>query len=363
MAGVSGGERPEVAEAALAQARAAAPARSSWVSANAGSGKTRVLTSRVARLLLDGAAPEKILCLTYTKAAAAEMTNRLADTLGRWALLEDGPLREELAALARDAGARRLDAARLAEARRLFAAALETPGGLRIQTIHAFCDSVLRRFPLEAGVSPDFEVADDATGAALAERARDRLAQTAAEGASDAFDLVGAHLSEEGLDALIREVLAKRRLFETARDADALCAAFDIAPAALSERPVEAMLGALDDARLAEAAGILAEGGRSRGPAQRRIPGGAAPRWSPRSRRATALRATGRNARSPPPTGPIRGSGRCCRTSRRGWRRRWSATAPSRRRSARSRSRASRAPSSRPMRRRSGRGARSTTTT
>ena len=86
-------------DAALAQVRAADPARSTWVSANAGSGKTRVLTGRVARLLLAGAPPERILCVTFTKAAAAEMQNRLFDMLGRWAMLDDGALAAALAAL------------------------------------------------------------------------------------------------------------------------------------------------------------------------------------------------------------------------------------------------------------------------
>ena len=142
--------------ASAAQVRAADPARSTWVSANAGSGKTRVLTDRVARMLMAGTDPARILCLTYTKAAAAEMQNRLFRRLGGWAMQPDEALRAALADLgvadAPDAGA--IDAARLARARRLFAQAIETPGGLRILTIHAFCAALLRRFPLEAGVSP-----------------------------------------------------------------------------------------------------------------------------------------------------------------------------------------------------------------
>ena len=147
------------------QRLAADPGLSAFVTANAGSGKTKTLIDRVARLLLAGAQPETILCVTYTKAAAAEMQARLFETLGKWAVMDDGELSAELAKLDdSDPGA--LNPARLSEARRLFARALETPGGLKIQTIHAFCEKLLRRFPLEAQVSPGFRVMDDAASAA-----------------------------------------------------------------------------------------------------------------------------------------------------------------------------------------------------
>ena len=147
-------------DASRAQISAATPNLSTWVSANAGSGKTRVLTNRVARLLLHGTAPQKILCLTYTKAAAAEMQNRLFESLGSWAMKHDDELRTELITLGEDRGF--LTKEKLREARTLFAAALETPGGLKIQTIHSFCDAMLRQFPLEAGLSPQFAMMDDA---------------------------------------------------------------------------------------------------------------------------------------------------------------------------------------------------------
>src|SRR5690606_38673678 len=108
------------------------PARSTWLSANAGSGKTRVLTDRVARLLLNGVPPQNILCLTYTKAAAGEMQNRLFHRLGQWAMTPDVELARDLAGIGVTG---RIDAAVLARARRLFAGAIETPGGLKIQTI------------------------------------------------------------------------------------------------------------------------------------------------------------------------------------------------------------------------------------
>ena len=151
------------------QRAAAAPDTSVWVSANAGSGKTRVLVDRVARLLLAGTPPARLLCLTFTKAAASEMATRLFRTLGGWATMPDDSLLAELQELT---GAP-AHAERLRDARRLFARALETPGGLKIQTIHAFCESLLKRFPLEAGLSPHFDVADEGTAQALLEEAFD----------------------------------------------------------------------------------------------------------------------------------------------------------------------------------------------
>ena len=125
------------------QREASDPRSSAWVNANAGSGKTRVLVDRVIRLLLDGAEPSKIMCLTFTKAAAAEMSNRLFERLSAWVVLPEPELRAQLTELGVDDG----DPATLRRARRLFTRALETPGGLKIQTIHAFCERVLQAFP------------------------------------------------------------------------------------------------------------------------------------------------------------------------------------------------------------------------
>ena len=151
---------------------AADPALSAFVTANAGSGKTKTLIDRVARLLLAGAKPETVLCVTYTKAAASEMQRRLFDVLGEWSVLPDDKLAEKLAQLED----RPFADAELSTARSLFAQALETPGGLKIQTIHAFCEKLLRRFPLEAGVTPSFSVLDDPGQAAVAAAARRMVA-------------------------------------------------------------------------------------------------------------------------------------------------------------------------------------------
>jgi len=139
------------------QHRASDPAVSAWVSANAGSGKTYVLAQRVIRLLLDGTDPSKILCLTYTKAASANMANRVFERLAGWTTLDDDALDKEI----RRTGVKRVDAKRLARARKLFAEALETPGGLKVQTIHAFCTRLLQQFPFEADVAARFQVLEE----------------------------------------------------------------------------------------------------------------------------------------------------------------------------------------------------------
>ena len=160
------------------QTAAADPGRSVFVTANAGSGKTTTLVDRVARLLLQKAPPGEILCVTYTKAAAAEMQARLFEKLGRWAVMDDAELSRDLVRLdGRDPSG--LKAEDLREARRLFARALETPGGLKIQTIHAFCEKLLRRFPIEAGVSPAFKVLENEAAIALSHAAREDLARAA----------------------------------------------------------------------------------------------------------------------------------------------------------------------------------------
>ncbi|MBN9079202.1 MAG: double-strand break repair helicase AddA [Rhizobiales bacterium 65-79] len=192
------------------QAVASDPENSAWVSAHAGSGKTHVLAQRVIRLLLDGAEPGKILCLTYTKAAAANMSNRVFAELGAWTALGD----EELAEAIRKVEGRAPGRERLTRARRLFAAALETPGGLKIQTIHAFCEAILHRFPLEANIAGHFEMLDAQMESALvAEARRDLLTGIGVgedAGLAGAFELVLSIAGESGLDGLLNEIVARR---------------------------------------------------------------------------------------------------------------------------------------------------------
>src|SRR5690242_11636028 len=139
------------------QIAASDPAASAWVAANAGSGKTHVLAQRVIRLMLDGADPGKILCLTFTKAAAANMANRIFQTLAKWIALDDDALDQAIEDLEGKAPSRR----RREHARRLFAQALDTPGGLKVQTIHAFCTRLLHQFPFEADVAARFTVLEE----------------------------------------------------------------------------------------------------------------------------------------------------------------------------------------------------------
>ena len=153
-----------IPDAAKARQNAAAdPERSVFVSANAGSGKTHVLVQRVINLLLRGEDPAKILCITFTKAAAANMATRVFDTLAEWTTLDDDALDEKI----RLATGKTPDAAQRAIARRLFANALETPGGLKVQTVHAFCTRLLHQFPFEADVAARFEVLDEAATAQI----------------------------------------------------------------------------------------------------------------------------------------------------------------------------------------------------
>ncbi len=207
------------------QDRASRPKASAWVSANAGSGKTFVLSRRVVRLLLDGADPSRLLCLTFTKAAAAEMATRVFRILGDWVTLSD----ERLSAELEEIDGRRPDAARLSLARRLFARALETPGGLKIQTIHAFCEALLHQFPLEANVAGHFTVLDDRIAGELMAEARAHVLHQAETDPDSGFGKALATLivlmpdasAEKALDQLIHSRDAFRRWLDDEGDLDA----------------------------------------------------------------------------------------------------------------------------------------------
>ncbi len=192
------------------QKRAADPRRSVWVSASAGSGKTRVLVDRTLRLMLSGTRPEKILCITFTKAAAAEMSNRLNGLLGDWSVQPDQVLYKSLTEL--------MDRApsddEMKRARRLFANVLDAPGGLKIQTIHSFCESVLGRFPLESGIAPNFDVMDERTAAEIMEAARDHLLENSRAAdqtrLAEALSVVSRQVNEQDFSSLMRDLSAKR---------------------------------------------------------------------------------------------------------------------------------------------------------
>ncbi|WP_299779970.1 double-strand break repair helicase AddA [uncultured Roseobacter sp.] len=229
-------------DATEAQVRAARPDASTWLAANAGSGKTRVLTDRVARLLLDGVEPQHILCLTYTKAAASEMQNRLFKRLGAWAMLPEPALHAAL----RDLGIEgAIDSARLRDARTLFARAIETPGGLKIQTIHSFCASLLRRFPLEARVSPQFTEIEDRAADLL----RAEIVDQMAEGAdSSLIDGIARHYTGEDFSKLTRAIVQHRELLSQPLTWPEILAVLE-QPATLSEGQIaqDVFLGGEDD--------------------------------------------------------------------------------------------------------------------
>ncbi len=214
------------ARANAEQAEASNPAVSAFVSANAGTGKTKLLIDRLLRLMLSreadtpggpamqggavqgGADPARIQCLTFTKAAAAEMSIRLQRRLGRWVTLDDDALDRELAALSVPVTPRTR-----AAARSLFARVLDLPGGMRIGTIHAFCQSLLRRFPLEAGLSPHFRVVEDADARASLEEAREAMLQAPDP---SALDTLAGLVSASGFAGLVAALQARRDRLEGA---------------------------------------------------------------------------------------------------------------------------------------------------
>ena len=229
---MSGGMSGETAVRILpdpAQIAAADPRQSVFVTANAGSGKTSTLVDRVARLLLEEVQPGEILCVTYTKAAAAEMQGRLYARLGEWAVLDDHELERQLADL-NGRPVASLPGQELSRARRLFAKALDTPGGLKIQTLHAFCEKLLRRFPIEAGVTPGFTVLEDQAAAALSHEAREDLARLALNDGDGVVGRAYAHFAVEldfkAFEGLLARIEADRvRLLDyVARAADGLVA-------------------------------------------------------------------------------------------------------------------------------------------
>ncbi|MCZ6885504.1 MAG: double-strand break repair helicase AddA [Alphaproteobacteria bacterium] len=192
----------------LDQRKAADTLASVWVGASAGTGKTKVLTDRVLALLLDGTLPQRILCLTFTRAAAAEMANRVRGELGKWAIAAD----DALAASIRKLNGAAADERLLAHARGLFGEVLNCPGGLKIQTIHAFCESLLRRFPVEAGLQPHFQLMDERTARELLGAAREEVlarAMNAAEAASDRTMNAASGGPENALAGALSEISAR----------------------------------------------------------------------------------------------------------------------------------------------------------
>jgi ATP-dependent helicase/nuclease subunit A len=230
------------------QWRASDPKLSAWVSAHAGSGKTHVLSQRVVRLLLARVPPSRILCLTYTKAAAANMAARIFDILAKWTLLDDDSLDNAV----EKASGRRLDPAERDFARRLFARTVETPGGLKVQTIHAFCERILHLFPFEANVPAGFRIIDDIErGALLADARKETLDRALSEDdcLRDALATVARDASEATFDGLIGELLHHRgALRGVARGED-------------YERDLRRRLGLAEGETLADIEALMIDGG------------------------------------------------------------------------------------------------------
>ncbi len=231
--------RPVPDAVRAAQARASDPAGSAFVSANAGSGKTHVLVQRVIRLLLEGAPPEKILCVTFTKAAAANMAERIFSTLGHWVTIDDDALDEAMAEM----GVSRPGPQLRRTARRLFASALETPGGLKVQTIHALCTRLLQQFPFEANVPARFAVLDERDQNDMMERANLKVLLDASRnpdsGTGKALNVAMASAADVTFKEVVREACLSRDHFMAWTDAagstdaaiEQLCAALGVSPA------------------------------------------------------------------------------------------------------------------------------------
>ncbi len=270
---------PEVValETALRRTRASQhlasdPGTSAWVSANAGTGKTYVLTTRVLRLLLAGTKPERILALTYTKAAAAEMSKRVFERLGTWVTAAPKKLSDMLT----DVLGRTPNSGELMRARQLFALAIETPGGLKVQTIHGFCERLLKRFPLEAGIPPHFAILDEPTAAALLRDAIDSALVTAMRQPTSplarALRVAITFAADDSFDDVLKDALRQRTwladLQKLAPDDEHAIerlyrGAFEL-PAILDLATVESALAQIvADATLSRAVEVLGGGGKS----------------------------------------------------------------------------------------------------
>lgn len=259
------------------QRLASHPDHSVWVAASAGSGKTKVLIDRVLRLLLPrpdgrpGTPPARILAITFTKAGANEMSIRLTQKLAAWSSLPDSVLiQDHLTPLLGQAPTPQM----IQSARRLFAHVTETPGGLNIMTIHSFCQSVLSRFPLEAGLSPHFQAMDEAESLSVMTRARDKvLARAEAEKGSplaDSLNRLAQIQNEDFFTARLQDILRERHAWQKIRQKHfnidglytALCQFFDIKPGDHSDDIIRdaCVLTPPDEAQLRTAITALASG-------------------------------------------------------------------------------------------------------
>ena len=209
-------KRNVLGQRATCQQRLAAnPKKSVWVGASAGTGKTKVLSDRVLRLLLEGVDSTKILCLTYTKAAAVEMSSRIAERLSKWAVMNEKDLEEELIKLYGKLPTDADKAKKLkSKARQLFAILLDTAGGMKIKTIHSFCEEILKRFPLEANLSPYFEIMDERNSSQALNNIKKEILSFAAQNPQSTIGTsiryITENISEFSFSSVIDNVLKNR---------------------------------------------------------------------------------------------------------------------------------------------------------
>ena len=191
--------------ASAAQAHASDPAASVFVSANAGTGKTKLLTDRVLRLLLAGAPADSILCVTYTRAAAAEMRNRINKRLGDWTIISAKALTEDLKKMGIETPPQDM----MQRARSLFAEILDNDNGPRVETVHSFCQTILHRFPIEAGITPHARLADDEEQARLKMQARNNIMAMADSELMNAVQLIAEMANEGRADQILQAFLSQ----------------------------------------------------------------------------------------------------------------------------------------------------------
>ena len=254
-------DKAVAADASRQQEAASDPGVSVFVSANAGTGKTKLLTDRVLRLMLDGSPPESILCVTYTRAAAAEMQNRISARLAEWTVMTSDDLAKDLGRM----GIAVPSQSMLRNARSLFAEILDSDDGPRIETVHSFCQSILRRFPIEAGIVPNAELADELEQTRLKIQVRESLMQSGDPAIQGAIAILAEQTGEGSADELLANLVrAERRLDDPAILAS-LDAHFVDACGVRADLDTEALLSdalaRIDIERLRAAAAVLSECG------------------------------------------------------------------------------------------------------
>ena len=182
------------------------PKNSCWVFASAGSGKTSILTNRVLRLLLSDVAPNKILCLTFTNAGALEMQNRINEKLSEWILLNDDELSESIRSLTGSSVTKN----DLIKARSLFIKTIDSEYKIKAQTIHSFCQNLIKIFPFESNIRPTFEILEDKQQALLIKKSQDEIFRSSDPNLQKLITAISYKVGEEDIFKLIKNILDKK---------------------------------------------------------------------------------------------------------------------------------------------------------